>query len=464
MREKSYIADFIDENYIFSCIEKAKNTSWEKIQQIIEKAESCKGLKHEEAAALLMTSDENAWEKIFKAAKKIKDYIYGDRIVIFAPLYISDYCVNECEYCGYKHSNVFNRRKLTMEEIKNEVAILEKMGHKRLALEAGEDPLNCSMEYVLEAIDTIYKMKTDTGEIRRINVNIASTTVENYKKLKDIGIGTYILFQETYKRDVYETVHKKGPKHDYDYHTTAFTRAMEAGVDDVGGGVLFGLYEPIFEVIGLMLHNEYLENNFGAGFHTISMPRICSADGVARENYKYTLSDDMFKKIVAVIRLAVPFTGIIISTRETEAMRKELIQIGVSQISAGSTVEVGGYNAKENQGTQFKVADERPAQDIIYSLMEDGKIPSFCTACYRQGRTGDRFMELAKSGEIKNVCLPNALFTLKEYSLDYGSGQFKEKTKEIIENNIGKIENTEVRKITEKNLKLLENGIRDVYL
>jgi len=455
---------FIDDSYITELLSKSKNTNDNEINKILDKAENFEGLKHNEIAALINTEKKEHWDRIFKIAGKIKEHIYGQRIVMFAPLYISDYCVNKCEYCGFRCDNKFNRHKLTMEEIKKEVEILEKMGHKRLALEAGEDPVNCPIEYVLECIKTIYSMKTGNGEIRRVNVNIAATTVENYKKLKEIGIGTYILFQETYHKKTYEKMHIAGPKKNYIYHTTAFDRAMEGGIDDVGGGVLFGLYDYKYEILGLMLHNEHLEEKFGVGFHTISVPRICPTEGIEHEEYKYAVNDEDFKKLVALIRIAVPFTGMIISTRENENMRKELIKIGISQISGGSSVEVGGYTKREHNSSQFRVADERTAQDIIYWLMDEGLVPSFCTACYRKGRTGDRFMSLAKSGNIKNVCLPNALMTLKEYSIDYGSEKFTEKAEKLISDKINYIENEKVRELVKNNMKLLEEGKRDLYI
>ena len=320
-------------------------------------------------------------------------------------------------YCGFQRCNKISRRKLTREEIQDEVRVLEKMGHKRLALEAGEDPVNCDINYILEAIDAIYETKLDNGSIRRVNVNIAATTVENYKKLKEKGIGTYILFQETYHKPTYEKVHPKCLKGDYDYHTTAFDRAMEAGVDDVGAGALFGLYDPYFEVLGLMMHNAHLEEKFGVGFHTISVPRLKKAEGMNLSDFPHIFDDETFKKLVAVIRIAVPFTGIIMSTRETAEMRKELLQYGVSQISAGSCTDIGGYKESEESGKsvqQFAVSDERKPFEVITSLLEDGYMPSYCTACYRQGRTGDRFMQLAKSGNIQNVCAPNAMMTLME--------------------------------------------------
>ena len=454
----------IDEGYIKALLEESKGVTDEEVSRILDKAESFDGLTHKEVAALLATDKDQHLKRIFNIAGKIKENIYGNRVVVFAPLYISDYCVNKCKYCGYKCDQDFNRRRLTMDEIRDEVAILEKMGHKRLALEAGEDPVNCSIDYVLECIKTIYDMKLENGEIRRVNVNIAATTVEEYKKLKDAGIGTYILFQETYHKATYEDVHIAGPKHNYQYHLTAFDRAMEAGIDDVGGGVLFGLYEPSFEVLGLMLHNEYLEDKFGVGFHTISVPRLKAAAGSPLSEYNHLVDDATFKKLVAIIRLAVPYTGMIISTREDEKMRRDLIKMGISQVSAGSTVEVGGYTAREHNNSQFEVTDSRSAMDILSWLMEDELVPSFCTACYRQGRTGDRFMALAKSGNIKNVCHPNALMTLCEYMMDFGNSEFKEQAELLIEREIPKIENEKVRKLVEENIKRIKAGERDLYI
>lgn len=455
---------FIDEHYINSLLAEAKDTSPAELDAILAKAERFEGLNHKDVAALLQAEDPQVMERVFAIAGKIKEHIYGERVVLFAPLYVSDYCINRCDYCGFREDNQFDRRRLTMDEVRHEVEILEKMGHKRLALEAGEDPLNCSIDYILDCIRTIYDMKFENGEIRRVNVNIAATSVEDYKKLHDIEIGTYILFQESYHRPSYEKVHLAGPKSDYMYHSTAFDRAMEAGIEDVGAGVLFGLYDYRFEVLGLMLHNEHLENKFNVGFHTISVPRLREAPGNDLHNYPHILNDDEFKKIVAILRLAVPFTGMIISTREDAAMRKELIRMGISQVSGGSSVEVGGYSKREKHGAQFDVADVRSAQDVIHWLMDEDLVPSFCTACYRQGRTGDRFMQLAKTGNIKNVCLPNALMTLKEYSLDYGDAEFTEKAERIIASKLPKIENDKIRLLVEENLKKLENGARDLFV
>lgn len=454
---------FIDEKHINSVLEQAKDSTDEQISNILDKAEQFKGLTHLEVAALLATEKPEHLERIFEIAGKIKEHIYGDRVVMFAPLYVSDYCVNKCSYCGFRCDNEYERRRLTMDEIRTEVKLLEKMGHKRIALEAGEDPVNCDIDYILESMKTIYDMNED-GEIRRINVNIAATTVENFKKLKAADIGTYILFQETYHKPTYEKVHIAGPKSNYEYHLTAMDRAMEGGIDDVGGGVLFGLYDASFEVLGLMLHNEHLEKEFGVGFHTISSPRLCKADGMDTSDYPHILSDEEFLKIVAIIRIAVPFTGMIISTRESVELRKKLIKIGISQVSAGSSVEVGGYQAREHGGSQFKVADNRGAQDIISWLMDEDFIPSFCTACYRNGRTGDRFMQLAKSGNIKNVCLPNAIMTLQEYALDYGDDEFKSKADKVIAKHIENVDDEKVKELVKGNLEKLKAGQRDLFV
>lgn len=456
--------NFINNDYINEVLANVQHLNKNEINAVLDKAAKGQGLSHEEVAALLINKDSEIEDRIFKIAGEIKENIYGNRIVMFAPLYISDYCVNNCLYCGYNCKNKFNRKRLTMDEIREEVKILEKMGHKRLALEAGEDPKNCDIDYIIETIKTIYDMKLDNGEIRRVNVNIASTTVDNFKKLKEVGIGTYILFQETYHKETYKKVHISGPKSNYEYHLTAFDRAMEAGIDDVGGGVLFGLADPYYEVIGLMLHNEHLEEKFGVGFHTISVPRICPAEGTDVSMYEHILSDEEFKRIVAIIRLAVPFTGMIISTRESVQMRKGLIKAGISQVSAGSTVEVGGYAAREHNNSQFKVTDDRSAASIIDWLVDEDVIPSFCTACYRSGRTGDRFMPLAKSGNIKNVCHPNAIMTLCEYMLDYGDDDFKEKVTKLISKEISKIENEKVRILVANNVERLKNGERDLFI
>ena len=456
----------IDRDYILSLIDGAKNTTRQDIDRILEKATHKKGLDHAEIAALLEIKDPDQVQKLYEVSGRIKRDVYGNRIVLFAPLYISDYCVNNCVYCGYKCKNKFNRKRLTMDEIRREVEILEEMGHKRLALEAGEDPLNCPIDYVLEAINTIYDTYEKNGVIRRINVNIAATTVENYRALKDAQIGTYILFQETYDKSVYEKMHPNCLKGDYNYHLTAFDRAMEAGIDDVGAGVLFGLADPKFEVLGLMLHNEHLEKKYGVGFHTISVPRLRPAEGVSLETFPHLLDDDMFKKIVAIIRLAVPYTGMILSTREDEDMRKELIEYGISQISAGSCVGVGGYHESmvgENIG-QFEMADDRKPIEVIDDLIDNGYIPSYCTACYRSGRTGEKFMNIAKSEKIHYMCKPNALTTLMEYAVDYGNEEFLEKAEQFVRDQADEIDREDIKKFTLDNIDKLKDGIRDLYI
>ena len=455
---------FIDREYIETMLQSGKETTDEELEQILNKADRFEGLTHHEVAALLQTDKAQFIERIFEVAGRIKSHIYGERIVMFAPLYVSDYCVNKCLYCGFRCDHEYPRRKLSMMEIREEVRILESMGHKRLAVEAGEDQVNCPIEYIEDVLKTIYDMKFKNGEIRRANVNIAATTVENYKRLKDVGIGTYILFQETYHQPTYEKLHSAGPKHDYWYHATAFDRAQQGGIDDVGGGVLFGLYDYKFEVLGLMLHNEHLEKRFNVGFHTISVPRIREADGADTSVARYVPTDDEFLKLVAIIRMAVPYTGMIVSTRESMEMRKKLISIGISQVSGGSSVEVGGYAMREVNAPQFVLADSRPASEIIEWLMEEGLVPSFCTACYRKDRTGDRFMSLAKSGNIKNVCLPNALTTLCEYAQDYGDEAFRQKADKLMEKHIPTILNDKIRKLTIEYIARIKAGERDLYV
>lgn len=457
---------FINHEYIYKILEETKNPSNEQIKEVLNRAKNREGLDYKDIAILLQAEDENDLKEIYSLAGEIKKDIYGKRVVVFAPLYVSDYCVNNCVYCGYKRDNKFNRRRLTMEEVAQEVKILEQMGHKRLALELGEDPVNAPIDYVLECLDTIYKTQNNNGEIRRVNINIAATTVENYKLLKEKGIGTYILFQETYHKPTYDKMHPKSLKGDYNYHLTAFDRAMEAGIDDVGAGVLFGLADPRFEVLGLMMHNAHLEEKFGVGFHTISVPRLQPANGVSLENYPHLLDDKMFKKIVAILRIAVPFTGLILSTRETPAMRKELLKYGVSQISAGSSTGVGGYKEREEgkEVKQFKTNDERSPIEILKELLSDGYIPSYCTACYRKGRTGDRFMSLAKSGNIKYVCEPNALMTLLEFTLDYGDEELYKKSLEIIDKEVENIEREDIKSLTKESMEKMKKGQRDFYL
>ena len=459
---------FIDREYIENLLKESRNVSDADINLSLDKAERYEGLNHREIAALLTSGKAEHLDRIFSIAGKIKRHIYGSRIVMFAPLYVSNYCVNRCSYCSFNCGNDFGRYKLTMDEVREEVAVLEKMGHKRLALECGESDAQCPIDYVLECIKTIYGMKFENGEIRRINVNIAATTTDNYRKLKAAGIGTYILFQETYHEPTYDRVHLAGPKKDFAWHLTAFDRAQEAGVDDVGGGVLFGLADPWFEVLALMIHNEHLEQKYGVGFHTISVPRLCPAKGMSIEDFPHLVDDASFEKIVAVIRIAVPFTGMILSTRESHEMRKKLLKLGISQISAGSRTEVGGYSIRggnEAANPQFYVNDDRSALSIISELMDDGYIPSFCTACYRNGRTGDRFMSLAKSGQIGNVCLPNALMTLCEYSMDYGDDGFREKAAAVVEREIPNIANETVRRKTVECMEKIRSGSgRDFFV
>ena len=456
----------INEQLIYETLEKNKNVPKEALLNIIDKGSKLQGLTYDEIAAILQNDDEEVTKALFKAAGEIKNKIYGNRVVMFAPLYISNYCVNSCKYCGYQACNQFDRKKLSQEEIIQEVKILEQMGHKRIALEAGEDPNNCPLDYVLEAIDTIYSVKTNDGNIRRINVNVAATTVENYKKLKDRDIGTYILFQETYHSPTYEVMHGDCLKGNYEYHLTAFDRAMEAGIDDVGAGVLFGLYDYKFEVLGLMMHNAHLEQKYGVGFHTISVPRLKKAEGMDLDMFPHILDDETFKRLIAVIRLAVPFTGMILSTRESVELRREAIHYGISQVSAGSSTGVGGYKEREDGRSveQFDVSDHRSPLEVVKSLLAQGFVPSYCTACYRSGRTGDRFMQLAKSGNIHNVCSPNALMTLMEYVEDFGDSELKSSAKELIYKEAEKLENEKVKALLIKNLGLIETGERDLFL
>ena len=434
------------------------------IDEIIKKAKERKGLNHREASVLLACEDPDKIKEIYDLAEQIKKDFYGNRIVLFAPLYLSNYCVNGCLYCPYHLKNKhIPRKKLTQEEVAKEVIALQDMGHKRLAIEAGEDPVNNPIEYILECIKTIYSIKHKNGAIRRVNVNIAATTVENYRKLKDAGIGTYILFQETYNKDNYEVLHPTGPKHDYAYHTEAMDRAMEGGIDDVGIGVLFGLDNYAYEFAGLLMHAEHLEAVHGVGPHTISVPRVKKADDIDPGDFDNSLSDDMFCKIAACIRIAVPYTGMIISTRETPKVREKIIRLGVSQISGGSRTSVGGYAEEErpHDTEQFDVSDNRTLDEVVNWLMRAGYIPSFCTACYREGRTGDRFMELCKSGQIQNCCHPNALMTLKEFLIDYATEDTAKLGEAVIEKEIDTIPKEKVREIVRERLKKIENGERD---
>lgn len=465
MRDNTDKADFINEELIGQLLETGAGKSEEEITAIIEKGRKARGLALEEVAALIQNTSPELEKKLFEAAREVKDTIYGKRIVMFAPLYVSDYCVNSCKYCGYKCTNKFNRRRLNDDEIRREVEIITDLGHKRIAMEAGEDDVNCPIDYILHAIEVVYATKSGKGNINRVNVNIAATTVENYKKLRAAGIGTYILFQESYHRETYKTMHPAGPKSNYDYHTTAMDRAMLGGIDDVGLGVLFGLYDYKYEVMAMMLHAQHLEEVFGVGPHTLSVPRLRPAGGVTLEQFPYLVSDADFKRIVAILRLAVPYTGIILSTREEAKFREEVISVGVSQVSAGSCTGVGGYQEHDSggSGAQFEVADNRTPVEVIKSLCRQGYIPSYCTACYRAGRTGDRFMEFAKSGKIHNLCYPNAIMTFKEYLTDYADEELKEIGNRVIEENLANIPNETMRERTVERLKRIEDGERNLF-
>ena len=466
--------DFINHEEILATLEYAEQNknNLELIHQILEKAKPrkqgnstvCAGLNHREASVLLACEDPEVLEQMYALAEEIKLAYYGNRIVIFAPLYLSNYCVNGCVYCPYHMKNKhIPRKKLTQEEVKLEVIALQDMRHKRLAIEAGEDPQNNPIEYILECIKTIYSIQHKNGAIRRVNVNIAATTVEEYRMLKEAGIGTYILFQETYHKDSYLQLHPTGPKHDYNYHTEAMDRAMEGGIDDVGLGVLFGLERYKYEFAGLLMHAEHLEAVHGVGPHTISVPRVKRADDIDPSAFDNGISDDIFAKICALIRIAVPYTGMIISTRESQAVREKVIRLGVSQISGASRTSVGGYTeeVRPTDTEQFDVSDQRTLDEVVRWLMEMGYIPSFCTACYREGRTGDRFMSLCKSGQIQNCCHPNALMTLKEYLMDYASEETRAIGEALIQAELNNIPKEHVREIARDHLAKIEEGIRD---
>ncbi len=465
--------EFINDGEIRATLEYAEANKHNEalIDEILEKARPkktetgwhCAGLTHREASVLLACDIPEKIEKIYKIAEEIKLAFYGNRIVIFAPLYLSNYCVNGCVYCPYHLKNkTIPRKKLTQEEVKAEVIALQDMGHKRLAIEAGEDPVNNPIEYILECIKTIYSVHHKNGDIRRVNVNIAATTVENYRKLKDAGIGTYILFQETYHKESYEQLHPTGPKHNYEYHTEAMDRAMDGGIDDVGLGVLFGLELYKYEFAGLIMHAEHLEAVHGVGPHTISVPRLKKADDINPDDFDNGIDDETFAKITACIRLAVPYTGIIISTRETESVRGKLLRLGVSQVSGGSRTSVGGYTTDErpHDTEQFDVSDQRTLDEVVRWLMENGHIPSFCTACYREGRTGDRFMSLCKSGQIANCCHPNALMTLTEYLVDYASEETKKVGFAMVEKELGNVPKEKVRAIAAEHIEDIKNSNR----
>ena len=462
--------EFISDEEILDTLKFAEENKddVESMKGVLERARDCKGLTYREAAQLLECEDPEIHKIIFDTAKEIKEKFYGNRIVMFAPLYLSNYCVNGCKYCPYHGQNKHIRRsKLTQEQIREEVIALQDMGHKRLAIELGEDPVKNPIEYVLESIKTIYSIKHKNGAIRRVNVNIAATTVENYKKLHDAGIGTYILFQETYNKKQYEDLHPSGPKSDYDYHTEAMDRAMQGGIDDVGCGVLFGLNLYKYDFVGVLMHAKHLEDTYGCGPHTISVPRVRPADDIDPDTFDNGVPDEIFKRIIAILRIAVPYTGIIMSTRESEAMRGTAIEIGVSQISGGSRTSVGGYveeETEENNSAQFDVNDTRTLNEVVDWLIEKDHIPSFCTACYRAGRTGDRFMSLVKTGQIANICQPNAMLTLKEYLEDYASEETKAKGLALINKRLEMIPNDKVRDVVAEHLKSMDEGARDFRL
>lgn len=460
--------EFIANEEVLATLEYAKNNknNIELIDKILEKAKLGKGLTHREAAVLLDCDNEEKNQEIFELAKKIKQDYYGNRIVLFAPLYLSNYCVNGCVYCPYHAKNKhITRKKMTQEEIKEEVIALQDMGHKRLAIETGEDPVNNPIEYVLESLKTIYSVHHKNGSIRRANVNIAATTVENYKKLKEAGIGTYILFQETYNKKSYEELHPTGPKHNYAYHTEAMDRAMQGGIDDVGLGVLFGLESYKYEFSALLMHAEHLEAVYGVGPHTISVPRIRKADDIDPSTFDNGIDDDIFAKIVACIRIAVPYTGMIISTRESQKCRERVLNLGVSQISGASKTSVGGYahpeQESEEETAQFDVEDRRSLDEIVKWLMELGYVPSFCTACYREGRVGDRFMEICKKQKIHNFCHPNAIMTLEEYLEDYASPETRKVGEELIDKELKTLGNNKLKCAVEENLDKIKHGERD---
>lgn len=465
--KSSKAGEFINHEEVLETLEYAeKNKSnVELIDSIIEKAKLRKGLSHREAAVLLDCDIEEKNQEIFSLAQQIKKDFYGNRMVLFAPLYLSNYCVNGCVYCPYHAKNKhIPRKKMTQEEIKREVIALQDMGHKRLAVESGEDPVNNPIEYILESIKTIYSIKHKNGAIRRVNVNIAATTVENYKKLHDVGIGTYVLFQETYNKESYEILHPTGPKHNYAYHTEAMDRAMQGGIDDVSLGVLFGLESYRYEFSALLMHAEHLEAAFGIGPHAISVPRIRHGDDIDPKAFSNAIDDDRFEKIVACIRISTPYTGMLISTRESKECREKLLKVGISQISGGSKTSVGGYDTpeeKDDNSSQFDVVDTRTLDEVIKWLIDLGYIPSFCTACYRAGRTGDRFMKLCKSKQILNCCHPNALLTLKEYLEDYASEATKKEGEALILKEIENVPNEKTKEMLKKNLECIGNGERD---
>ncbi len=465
-------SSFIDDAEILSSLAEAKETAKDAgaVRAILDKARSCNGLTHREAAVLLEIDDPQLEHELYALAKEIKERIYGRRIVLFAPLYVANHCINGCVYCGFHAgNNAMCRKKLTMEEIDQEADAILALGHKRIAMEAGEDPVNIPLDYIIECMKRVYAYKNSRGDsIRRINVNIAATTVEEYRRLKAADIGTFILFQETFHRPTYAKMHPKGPKSNYDWHTTALHRAQEGGIDDVGTGVLYGLYDYKYETVAQLLYAESLEKMCGVGPHTISVPRMREAEGVDMEKFPYLPTDEQFLRIIAVIRVATPYTGMILSTRETPETRRRALDLGISQVSAGSCTGIGGYHKEIGQPeqpdtAQFKVSDERTPDEVLTWLCEDGYIPSYCTACYRQGRTGDRFMSLAKSGQIRNICQPNALLTFKEYLIGYGSDHLKELGEKVIAGEVEKIPSDKIKTLTKERLHKLEEGAQDLY-
>lgn len=470
-------ATWIDDAQITSLLGAATNPGPAGVRRILEKAVLAQGLDLPEVATLLMVENDEMLTEVFAAALTVKQRIYGDRIVLFAPLYVSNYCVNNCLYCGYRQANAIPRRRLTQEELAEEVRVLQSLGHKRLTLEAGEDPINCDLDYILTCIQTIYGIHDGNGAIRRINVNVAATTVEDYRRLKAAEIGTYILFQETFHRPTYARMHPSGPKHDYDWHTTALGRAQEAGINDVGAGVLFGLYDYRYEVLALLQQAKQLEERYGVGPHTISMPRLRPAEGMNLADYPYLVSDQKFKKLVAIFRLAVPYTGMILTTRETPELRTEVLKLGISQISAGSCTGVGGYQEGVRSGLaaqpadvgtaarmtpQFETGDHRSPDEVLRWLCTEGYLPSYCTACYRQGRTGDRFMQLAKNGQIQNLCQANAIMTFQEFLADYASAETQTIGAQTIAEHLGRIPNPKTREATRTRLERIKAGERDL--
>ncbi|MDO5047959.1 MAG: [FeFe] hydrogenase H-cluster radical SAM maturase HydG [Anaerococcus sp.] len=466
--KSSKASEFINHEEILETLSFGKENSHNRdlIIEILNKAKKAKGLSHREAFILLSCKEDDLNEEIYKLANEIKHKFYANRIVLFAPLYLSNYCINGCSYCPYHGQNkTIPRKKLSQEEIRAQVIALQDLGHKRLALEAGEDPIHNPIEYILESIDTIYNIKHKNGSIRRVNVNIAATSVENYRKLHEAEIGTYILFQETYNKENYEALHKFGPKSNYEYHTEAMDRAFEGGIDDLGLGVLYGLDSYEYEFIGQLMHAEHLEARFNVGPHTISVPRIKPADDINPDDFDNSISDDIFAKIVACLRIAVPYTGMIVSTRESQAMRERLLELGISQVSGGSKTSVGGYTEKETKGSdQFELSDHRSLDEVVDWLISLGHLPSFCTACYRMGRTGEAFMDLVKKEGIGNICQPNALTTLKEYAIDYASDKTRKNAEALILKELSNIPNEKVRELTKENLEKIGQGQRDLYI